>query len=291
MTDFVVLVLAGFGLLGGITLMKAAEQRRLRSQLVGYRLGFPRNLEAEGVAGALAGFSGLLLPWWRRWLAFPFLSLEVHADHRGITHYLIAPKPWARAVENVLQASVPAVRIEPVALPDIKVRQAAEYRLSSHQRSLLIEAVGISAKLLASLQPLDPETSVVVQWVLTPHGPVPPARVVSRQSQAAIPPTQSNNDADLVGAIRKKHALPLLLAAGRIGVRSASSPAALTQLRLTEAAWHETRAPGVHFGRRALPNAWVAESIRLRRAPLSAWPATLNTEELAGLVGWPVGLM
>jgi energy-coupling factor transporter ATP-binding protein EcfA2 len=260
--------------------------------MVAYRLSFPRNLEAEGVNRTLAGFSGLLLPWWRRWLSSPFVSLEIHASGTGISHYLVTPEEWSQAVRNILQASVPAVRFELVELPTVNVRTAGEYRLSSNERPLLIDAQGLSAKLLANLQPLGPKETIVVQWLLTPHAPVAPVKVASGSSGPIPSPVPTGPaDSEAVGALRKKQRLPLLLATGRIGVQAATGWGKLRLLRRVEAAWHETRAPGAHLRRRVLPNGWVSKSMALRRIPLSAWPATLNSEELTGFIGWPVELV
>lgn len=57
-------------------------------------------------------------------------------------------------------------------------------------------------------------------------------------------------DSEAVAMMRKKQALALLLAAGRIGVRARTGWSELRLLRQAEAAWHETRAPGVHLQRR-----------------------------------------
>ncbi len=290
--DLALLALPGAATIAGITVIKSVEQRRLRSRLVALRLSFPRNLEAEGVTRTLAGFSGLLLPWWKRWLTSPFVSLEVHADSAGITHYLVTPEEWSQTARNILQASVPAVRFEPVEVPAVDVRTSGEYRLSSHERPLLIDAPGLSAKLLASLQPLDSRESIVVQWLLTPHAPVAPIKMAAGTPDSiALPVSASPSDGEAVGALRKKQGLPLLLATGRIGTRAGTGWSELRLLRQVEAAWHETRAPGVHLRRRALPNRWVARWMAIRKAPLSAWPTTLNSEELTGFIGWPVDVV
>jgi energy-coupling factor transporter ATP-binding protein EcfA2 len=287
-SDLLLLAIPGAALLGGITFVKSTEQKRLRSRLVAYRLSFPRNLEAEEVTRVLAGFSGLLLPWWKRWLTSPFVALEIHASNSGIRHYLVTPEEWSQAARNILQASVPAVRFEPVGLPTVEVRTTGEYRLSSQERPLLIDAPGLSAKTLASLQPLEPKETIVVQWLLTPHAPIAPVKVAAT-NPGPIPLFPSGPaDSEAVGALRKKHGLPLLLATGRIGVRGSTGWGELRLLRQVEAAWHETRAPGVHLRRRTLPSRWVSKSIALRRAPLSAWPATLTSEELTGFIGWPI---
>jgi energy-coupling factor transporter ATP-binding protein EcfA2 len=288
--DLLVLLILGLTPVVGISFVRVNEQRRQRMDLVAYRLSFPRDLEKELVARALAGFSGLLLPWWKRWLATPFVSLEVHASATGIHHYMVVPEQWIRAVCNILQASVPAVRFEPVPVPEIKVRTAAEYRVNDHGRPLLIDAPGLSAKLLANLQPLDPKESIVIQWLVTPHGPVPPPKATT-PSEGWLPLLDGSLDSEAVGALRKKQGQPLLLTSGRIGVAASTGWSELRLLRQAEAAWHESRAPGVHLQRRMLLSRWVRRSMADRQAPLSAWPITLNSEELTGLVGWPVELV
>jgi energy-coupling factor transporter ATP-binding protein EcfA2 len=156
----------------------------------------------------------------------------------------------------------------------------------------MIDATGLSAKLLTSLQPLDPGETVVVQWLVAPHQPVTPAGApTTRFNFDGIFPAPPSPDGEAVAALRRKQALPLLLATGRIGVRAATAGSGHRWLRRVEAVWHETRAPGVHLQRRSLTNRHVAASLALRRVPLSAWPATLNTEELTGFIGWPVGVV
>jgi Type IV secretory system Conjugative DNA transfer len=287
MNQIALLIVSGLGILVGTLLLKAAERRRTADNLVAYRLSFPRGLDAAEVTSLLTGFSGFLLPWWSRWLRTPFCSLEVHATSKGISHVLIVPTSWARTAENILQASVPSVRFDRIEMPGTVVRTAAEYSLSSHQRALFTDATGISAKLLASLQPLSSDESIVVQWIVTPHGPVAPARSATGKREGVLP-LSTLLDSEDVTAWRKKQAQPLLLAVGRIGVSAASPALESVLLRHVQAAWHGTRAPGVHLRRRALPRWWVNQSLTRRRAPLSAWPATLNSEELSSLIGWPI---
>lgn len=289
MNALVALALTGVLLVGSLALIKASAQVSLRTDLVAYRLRFPRNLDPEAVTGVLAGLSGLLLPWWRRWLASPLVSLEIHASQAGINHFLVVSKRWSRSVENIFQASVPAVRFEVADLPKMTVRTAAEYRLTDHNRLLLVDAAGISGRLLTSLQPLEAGETLVVQWVITPHGPVPPIPNAGSQSQDSTPLILGTGfDSEAMAAIRKKQAAPLLLATSRIGVRARTGWAELRLLRQAEAAWHETRAPGVHLRRRMVTASWVARSMQLRRGSFSAWPGTYNVEELTGLIGWPI---
>jgi hypothetical protein len=286
--NIVLLITVLFGLLVSIILLKRGEQRRLRKCIVAYRLHFPRGLNAEGVQAFLGGLSGLLLPWWRRWLTSPYVVVEVHASRSGIVHYLLTPEPWAQTVENVLQASLPSVRYEAVDQPFAVLTIGAEYALSDIDRSLRVDATSANAKLLSSLQPLDGDDTVVVQWLLSPHGPVAPASKPTNGQLVPLLPGDVRPDSEAVTALRAKQAYPLMLGAARIGIASDDVHRARHLLRQVEVAWHEGRAPGVHLRRRAVSEATVAKRMIERRTPFAAWPGVFNTEELSGLVGWPV---
>jgi hypothetical protein len=80
----------------------------------------------------------------------------------------------------------------------------------------------------------------------------------------------------------------LLLAAGRIGVAAQDLNRQRALVRQIEATWHSTRAPGVELRRRMLSDTQMARRLRARKAPLLLWPGVFNTEELAGLIGWPI---
>ncbi|MGD0082037.1 MAG: type IV secretory system conjugative DNA transfer family protein [Acidimicrobiales bacterium] len=246
-----------------LLLMRAAESTRQRRSLVAYQLKFPRGLEPEGVEAFLGGLSGLLLPWWKRWLASPYVSLEVHASSSGISHFLLAPAGWASAVEGTLQASLPSVRYESVDLPFAVLTIGAEYKLSDHRRSVRMESSSMNAKLL---------------------------RPASTQQQGQFQLLDPNllQSAEAVSALKEKQSHPLLLTVPRIGVASDDVRRARRLLRDVETAWHESRAPGVHLGRRTASEAAVAKRMIERRAPLVSWPATFNSQELSGLIRWPI---
>ena len=291
MNAAIVIAILGGSLIAILSGMQAVERNRMRSSLSAYRLGFPRDLQAEDVVSALAGFSGLLLPWWKRWLAAPFVSVEVHATSDGIEHYVVVPASWSGQIENVLQSSLPSVRFEVVDVPGADVRRAIEYRLSSHGRVLNVDSKSMSAGLLANLQPLKKEEKVVVQWILTPHPPVAPAKPTLPGSNGSTSIWSQPLDSEDVGALRQKQSQPLLLASGRIGAWAAVSGSEVARLRSVEGAWHASRAPGVHLRRRWVPRTWTAQAIEQRRPPGSSWPATMNVEEMAGFIGWPIGLL
>lgn len=281
----------GLGFLGGIVALKMGERQRLRASLVAYELHFPRGLEADSVAQLLAGVSGFLPPWWRRWLITPFVVFELSADERGIEHRILLPQTWAPALENLLQSSLSGVRYEQVNTPELSAEKAVEYRLNTNARSLRVDASAVSSRLLTSLQPLRRCEAVVVQWTLAPAGPVSPPRIVKPGEKSWLGSQRGNAaDVEAASALRAKQAHPLLLGVARVGVTSNSVARSRQLLRQVEVAWHGTRAPGVHLKRRALPARTAAGRINRRSVPLIAWPGSFNAEELSGLLGLPIGV-
>ena len=221
MSDLLLSGLMGVLALTSLFLLKAMGQSLLRDRLVAFRLNFPRDLDADAVTSAMAGISGLLTPWWRRWLSSPFVAVETHADSSGIRHYLVVPEAWSQSAINILQSSLPAVRFEPVDVPAMSLRTAAEYRISSHDRQLNVNPAKLSGRLLSNLQPLEQRQAVIIQWIITPHGPVQPPRIAKDKQDPIIPSLTFGLtlDSEAASAMRKKQAQPLLLATGRIGVR------------------------------------------------------------------------
>lgn len=290
MTAALLLALAGVvGVFAGVVALRAGEMARLRGSLVAYRLRFPRGLEAEAVGNVLAGVAGMLPPRHLRWLQRPFVVCEVHADAAGIRHVLLVPQRWALLVENVLQAAVPSVRYERQEAPSAAAEVAAEYGLNTPHRVLLGEPADLSAKLLTALQPLADGESVVVQWVVAPTLPVEPARRAKPDElRAGVLADSVLGESEAVAALRRKQREPLLAGVARVGVVSATRPAAL--LGMVEAVWQQTRAPGLHPERRAMSNHRAGRRLVERVVPLVGWPGEYATSELAELIGWPVGV-
>lgn len=286
------LLVAGSALAAAAMLLKAGSVRQLQTESVTYVLSFPAGLEAEAVTDFLAALSGLLLPWWRRWVAQPVVVIEVAASDSGIEHRLAIPESVSGSVEAALTAHLPSVRYSRTEEDATSHLTGAEYRTNTDRRRLRISIEALSAGLLSSLQPLTHGEVVTVQWLLSPHGPIAPPRLRSKNDRQV----SLNLTADLVdnaeglSALKAKQMQPLLLAAGRIAVRAATRPRAEKLLRKAEAPWHGTRDPGIHLTRRLLPVRLVAKRVTRRSVPLLRFPAVLNTEEVASLMGWPVGI-
>jgi len=281
---------------GLVVWLQVQQRARARESLVCLRLRFPRGLDERSVQHLLAGVTGLLPPWWKRWLGTPVVILETEGTAAGIAHRLLVPEHWQRAIEQQLQAAMPDVRYEQIEdEAPMRLRCAAEYRLRGQGRQLNVDAADLAAKLLGSLQSLGIDERIVVQWLLSPHRPVTPVRVAPASSRRSwwdqlFTARNTVTTSEQATAIRQKHAHPLLLGVARIGSAAPTTGRARQLLRHAEVAWHGSRAAGVHLQRRVLPNLLSRWRIVRRSLPWVEWPGTFNTIELAGLIGWPVGV-
>ncbi len=269
--------------------LRHAQLRAEWADAVEFRLQFPRDLSPEAVTVFFGGLSGLLPPLLKRLWSTPTVCLETEATTTGTTHRLIVPRAYRRLIEGQLRAALPNVRftVEPLAAR-LTLSLAGEFRLSTASRPLRsIRAPEIAASILSSLQPLKADERLVVQWIITPGGPVPqPRRSASNQAMPLGNNTLVLQQSEDVQDRRAKFAEPVFLAAGRIGVDSEPARARLL-LRQLSGAFHLANAPGVHLRRRWLPSWLAASAIRSRRAPLIEWPCLLNAAELSGLCAWP----
>lgn len=247
------------------------EWRLWHRQLVAYRLELPRGLTRVQITGWLAALSSATrhIP----------VVVEIVADHSGIRHYLLVPRLHARMLLNQARSLLPGMRSEAVPdyAPDTShVRAASELRLTSTSHPLGDNrAASMAGAFLAALQPLAHDQMIRVSWMLagttTPH----PAGLVG------LP-------ADRARFRRAKQRSPLLRACARITVASSDQPEiARGLLYRVYSTMRVLDAPGAALVRRTLPWRVVATRVRDSSIPLTIWPAVLNTDELAGLLGIP----
>src|SRR5207245_1007231 len=80
-----------------------------------------------------------------------------------------------------LRAQLPSVRYEPLSADSLTPRLGVEYRATTEHRPLRVDTVAMASGLLASLQPLQPGEQGMLQWLLTPAGPVRPPGLAPRR--------------------------------------------------------------------------------------------------------------
>lgn len=278
---------------GAVVVQRASNATVARRTLVAYRLRFPRNTAAADVQAFMAGWTGTLPPWWKRWLTgVPVLVAEVQATKDGISHRLLVSQAWESFATALLGAHLPSVRYERVDVTVPPIKLGAEYRLTTSERRLAVDPPVLAARLLAALQPLQGSETVTVQHVIGAAPPVAPTRTAKGDDELGLlgPGAGVVATSEAAAARRQKHQAQLLVVAPRIGIETGTPRRAWTLLRRVEAAWHGVRAPGVLLKRRWLPGAVVAGRMRQRRtAATLGWSRnTFNAVEASGLLGWPV---
>jgi hypothetical protein len=293
-------VLVGLACVGGLVmLVRWLDALDWRRSLVAFRLSLPRGVKAEDVAHWLTLVNGSIHATSFPLLPTPPVAIEIAATSRGISHYVLVPKVMRSGLVSGLRAALPGVRFEEA--PEYlasrpRIWWAAEAALTNHRRPLRTElADTASVALLASLQPLHSSDVVVVQWLITGGGIpriVAPSRPGSRSSALDWwwwngSPTQ---DSEAVRAERAKQTAPLLRAAVRVGLRSADMRRRFAAFGRVWATLRTLNGSGVGLVRRW----WLVPPLAVYRLntlflPLLRWPLTLNSLELAGLVGLAVG--
>lgn len=292
----VFLLLGGFAIPGVVVFGRLLDMRSWGKRLEAYELRLPSGLEVSAVQQWLANVAAMTHP--PKWslLYSPPVGLEVVASQNGIRHYLLVPERNAEKILAGLRAAVPGVRVSETAeylVQRPRYRVAGELKATSHRRPLgFTRAEGMSASLLASLQPLGRDEAVSIQWIFTSGGTPAPVHTASpRQEDAwwSAYLIDSTSDAEAVQALRLKQRSPQLLATARVAVSAPSQKRAYSLFARTWGTFHGLNATGVRLLRRWLPSGVVASRVTDHTYPVLAWPLTLGTEELAGLLGLPIG--
>lgn len=296
---FLAVVAAGLFVMA-VLFIRAVEAGRSWVGARTFRMHFPRDTEPQAVVTFLAGLSGLRRSWYARFAVQPTVIFEVHAVHGRIEHYLLIPRPLTGVVLSHLRAALPSVRLdppEPQAVP--AVTHALELGISARGRSLRVEqAVAVASALLTSLQPLRPHEQAVVQWIISPAPLARPPRLSGKSSDPFPKVVATTGDgyellphAEALRAERSKQAEPLFMAVGRLGIAAGTPSRGRYLVDRFLASYQLLSASGVELKPRRLitPTAAVRRIMR-RSVPLLEWPTSLNAAELAGVIGWPVGV-
>jgi DNA helicase HerA-like ATPase len=290
------LAIVGGALAAVILFVRWLDARRSVATRRAYSLRFPRDLEPARIVRFIAGLSGVTPPWWQRPFRSPAVVLEARATDKGIEHFLVVPESLEPVVVSHLRAALPGVRLTTIEESEPpRPTLAAELALSVNAPPLRVDQPqAMAAAILASLHPLRPGETAILQWVLAPATLPRRPRQASESSTlpnrvAFILPPRGLPDARAVRDAEAKQAEPLFVAVGRIGVAAGHVARQRLLLRRLTGAFHLANAPGVHLRVRLLPSRLIARRMSNRAIPLMRWPGVLNAAELAGLVGFPVG--
>jgi hypothetical protein len=281
----------------GVLVVRQHQQQTWQRQLVAYEMRFPRGLDPSAVVAFLGGLSGIVAPRLKRPFVVRAVVFEISATPVGIQHRLIMPKPLAHVVLSAMRAALPSVSVRPDEnYQTWQPTLAAELGINDHGRSLATDrAASISSALLASLYPLEADERLVVQWSLSPLGPVPVAQAAVQPSVASQTwdllrgqTSQHRVDPEVVKAARVKQQAPLFAGVLRVGVMADQLRARSLLLRVL-AAFHTANAPGAHLRQLQRSSGRVGRALAEHRLPMVEWPCTFNAAELAGLLAFPYG--
>lgn len=288
------IIVASLAAAGVIIAARAHEARIWRQRLRAFKLVLPRDTTTDQLSQLFGGIAAITHR--ANWSALPLppVAIETVATSRGIEHHLLVSRTNQAAVLSAVRTALPGLRLtELEQLPRYEVTHALELTQTNRERPLASERAEATANtLLSHLQPVAAGTTIVCQVVLTSAGTpprvAPPNRVSSRR-QIPTGFAVSLQDAEAVAQLRSKFDAPLLSVSVRVGV-AGGSPAGRKQL--AGRAWGSFRglnAPGVRLVRRYVPSRVVATRLSGRKLPLLRWPLLLNSEELSGAAGLPVG--
>lgn len=265
-------------------------------ELHAFRLLLPANLTTDDIARWLSILAAsTCVPQWTSRLPF-VLGLEVRASARdGITHYLLVPKYAELPLLQTVRAGLAGVRLEPIPDYDAKrpLRFGRELRLTSSRRSLAVErAEPVASAFLASLQPLTTGQELQAVWYLGGARTAKPIVVGTNHEDRSITSwlhTTTVLSAEEARAQRTKDQEPQLLVSIRIGANARTTEQAKAIVTRTAVTLHGMNAPGVRLTYRWwLPTRVVVRRMAQHAIPLTNW-LLLNTHELSGLIGFPIG--
>lgn len=273
--------------------MKQVDQAHRDHQRKTYRLHFPSTLEPTSVTAWVRSISGTLRSSRTRLTGVPTVAFELWATSAGIEHRVKVPWQHADYVVSQLRSLVPGIRVTPEdEFPRRLWTRGVEVGLTHTSRQLRIfSAADISASLLASVQALESDETVVMQWVITPAIPTHPPIHQDARSHHINARTLMNGDLanrDEVRDRRAKLEEPNVLAVLRVGAVARTDVRANHLIYRVRASLASTRSPSTRFHKR-----WVSRETlqkRIDRTSASAiFPMQLSATELTALIAWPIG--
>jgi hypothetical protein len=230
-------------------------------RLTYFQLRLPQALDQKAALAAFSSFSGL-----------PFRSrlvFDLEGTVEGITHRIGMQPTDQDLITATLRATIPNLRLEPVATP-AESKPGHLVQLASSVAALRTDGLpAITANLISSLFPLEAEELVRLRWQVrpAPKPPLPVGRYEARDGRER--------------ALRTKLVSPGLAAYGELSVVADSTARRAQLLRRTASALWSLSTP---YGRLAVEPKWFG---------LLAWLARqrsryFSSEELVAITGFPL---
>lgn len=282
---FVVIVIA----LAAATALLVHQARAVHRDRVVLSITFPYGLDGSEVAALVDGLASLSTSSAGGIGAEAFV-FEVEATAGTIEHRLVLPSRFLDATRAQLRAAIPAARVRVIDDTTHNDRPehiaGVELGLARHEGHLRTDnASSVARALLAAMQPLQRGERLRLQWMV--RGCAPSRSHADRVLESI---------GTIIGKPRRSPAPPHrtralgrpVLAVGRLSVGASDRVRAQRRVRQLTAATMTSSTVGAQLRRRQLPNQLVAQRSIRRTTPLVLWPATLEVEELVGLLAWPL---
>lgn len=282
-------------LLLGVVAVRLYRQPDLDSGRKTYLLTFPAELDEKRIVAWLRAINGHLYNKMSRFTGVKSIAFETWTTDTGIVHRMKVPWQDGDFIAGQLRTLVPGISVEEdTSRPKLQWKRAVELGLTRPSRTLDIASpADLSASLLASVGPLNPGETVLIQWVVTPAPhEKPPARDLHSKTddftlKAAFYGVQIAHHDELESR-RKKLEEPNLQAVGRIAALAETEPRALHLVRQAKGALLAANSHHTQFDRQIARPAKLIQRINDAAAPMF-FPAQFNLSELASLLAWPIG--
>jgi len=273
--------------------MKLKSQAIRDSRRESYLVTFPTDLDADRVLAWLRSITGTLPKRGGSRFALDTLVFETWASASGITHRLMIPTAAAEYIAAQLRTHGRGITVtKDEARPHVEWTAGAEVGMSNPSRQLRIaKHSDLAASILGSIQALQGDETVLIQWVVTP-APFerPPARDRHAYSTdfrmrnvVTGPPLATSDELE---DRRQKLAEQNLLGIGRIMTKASTERRAVELVRRVESALAAANSAANFFKTKQKSD--VAQRAEEASSPL-LFPAQFSLTELAGVIGWPIG--
>lgn len=276
--------------------MRFKSQISRDEQRESYLVTFPTDLDAERVMAWLRSVTGTLPKRKSSWMSVETMVFETWATPSGITHRLMIPSAAAEYIAAQLRTHGRGITVtKDDARPSVEWTAGVEVGMSHPARQLrIVKHSDISASLLGSVQALQGDETVMVQWVTTPapyeRPPSKEDHPTSTEFRYASAITGSNEaGSDELQDRRQKLSEQNMLAIGRVVAR-ASTPQRSAELILrVESALAATSSAGNYFKTRGGKSSIGTDANNAASLLSFRFPAQLTLTELAAVIAWPIG--
>lgn len=272
--------------------MTSSKQRELDSRRKVYVLTLPSDLTVERVVAFLLSISGTLRPSFLGFFTTPSIVFETWTTDQGITHRLLVPSSDATFIVSHLESMIPGTYVAlDDSRPEIEWSEVTEVGMTRPARTLNIPSGSdMSHSILTSLQAMEGDQTVLVQWVIAPCKPEQPPTKQSLSYEAGLTRKlvgRLNASDDEIRDRTEKLKHPNFSAVGRVAVLAQPEHVrALTGNIMKSLAATATGANRLAGYTRT--NRKTIEAVNLASTPWQ-FPAQVNTTELASLISWPTG--